>query len=56
MKNNFGEQLVLVTLNRGSQFVLSKIIRIGDTKYHISVAELGLLTLVLLQWDQTLWL
>ena len=26
---------MLVTLHRGSQFVLSKIIRVGDTKNHI---------------------
>jgi hypothetical protein len=32
-----GEHLVLVTLYRGLQLVLSKTIRIGDTKYHISV-------------------
>ena len=30
-----GEYLVLVTLYRNLQVVLSKTIRIGDTKYHI---------------------
>ena len=29
-----GSHLVLVTLNRGLQLLLSKTIRIGDTKYH----------------------
>ena len=30
-----GLHLVLMTLYRGSQLVLSKMFRIGDTKYHI---------------------
>ena len=30
-----GKHLVLVTLYHGLQSVLSKTIRIGDTKYHI---------------------
>ena len=30
-----GQHLVLVTLYHGLQLVLSKAIRIGDTKYHI---------------------
>ena len=30
-----GLHLVLVTLHRGLQLVLSKTIRIGDTKYYI---------------------
>ena len=30
-----GSHLVLVTLYRGLQLVLSKTIRIGDTKYHV---------------------
>ena len=35
MSNNVGLTLVLVTLHRGLQFVLSKTIRIGDTEYEI---------------------
>ena len=34
-----GQHLVLVTPHRGSQLVLSKAIRIGDTKYHISCSR-----------------
>ncbi len=34
-----GEQLVLVTLYRGLQSVLSKTIIIGDTKYHIQCRQ-----------------
>jgi hypothetical protein len=30
-----GKNLVLVTLHRGLQLVLSKTIRIGDNKYHV---------------------
>ena len=32
-----GLHLVLVTMHSGVQLVLGKTIRIGDTKYHISV-------------------
>ena len=35
MTNNVGVRLVLMTLYRGLQLVLSKTIRAGDTKYHI---------------------
>ena len=35
MTNSVGLTLVLVTLYRGLQLVLSKTIRFGDTKYHI---------------------
>ena len=34
-----GEHLVLVTLYRGLQLVLSKTIRIVDTKYHIKCSN-----------------
>ena len=34
-----GEQLVLVTLYRGLQSILSKTIIIGDTKYHIQCRQ-----------------
>ena len=37
----WGKRLVLVTLYRCLQLVLSKTIRIGDTKIHISVVYLG---------------
>ena len=36
-----GYDLVLVTLHWGLQLVSSKTIRIGDTKYDISVLEVG---------------
>jgi hypothetical protein len=37
MTKDVGFTFVLLTLNRGLQLVLSKTIRIGDTKYHIKI-------------------